>query len=563
VAHRVGASLVGSLALFEWVEVGLEIPAVLYQARDLADLRNLVADARALDTIGTGDLRLSPKVRLLRAEEALVDLAVMPTVTFPTAFPFRNYLGDGSVTFEPELMVSRNFEDEGFRVAANLGYRLRPETRFLNIVAGQEVSYRLGVAYSLLPALASPVDFNLSMSGATYLFAPFQTAAQTPLEALFAVNLDLWGPAQAFAGVGRGIIAGFGTPEWRAFVGVRYTEYNDDKDGDGRRDYRDVCPTEPEDLDGYEDADGCPEPDNDKDTILDVDDTCPFEPEDLDGFDDRDGCPEPDNDKDTVVDLDDRCPLHPGTPESKGCPPNDRDLDGIIDREDRCPTVFGVPSAQGCPDRDGDSVRDDRDRCPTVPGLPALDGCNDKDKDGILDHVDKCPTEPETMNGVDDQDGCPDDATKPLVKEVPPEAPRVKIVGNRVAILDKVYFDTGKATLQKRSFPLLNEVAAVLEANPQVTKVRVDGHTDAQGSDSANLKLSDARAASVRAYLVGRGIRAARLDSKGFGEAVPVATNNTKDGREANRRVEFLILEIDGQPVEQEQGATPTIERPE
>jgi OOP family OmpA-OmpF porin len=92
-----------------------------------------------------------------------------------------------------------------------------------------------------------------------------------------------------------------------------------DKDGDGILDNVDKCPSEPEDKDGFEDEDGCPDPDNDKDGILDVADKCPNEPEDKDGFEDEDGCPDPDNDKDGILDKDDKCPNEPGVPPD-GCP---------------------------------------------------------------------------------------------------------------------------------------------------------------------------------------------------------------------------------------------------
>jgi outer membrane protein OmpA-like peptidoglycan-associated protein len=101
-----------------------------------------------------------------------------------------------------------------------------------------------------------------------------------------------------------------------------------DRDGDGIPDDKDKCPDDPEDKDGFEDEDGCPDPDNDKDGILDVDDLCPNEPEDKDGFEDEDGCPDPDNDKDRILDKDDKCPNEPetynGFEDEDGCPDKGR-----------------------------------------------------------------------------------------------------------------------------------------------------------------------------------------------------------------------------------------------
>jgi len=92
-----------------------------------------------------------------------------------------------------------------------------------------------------------------------------------------------------------------------------------DTDGDGICDDEDACPTEPEDKDGFQDADGCPDPDNDQDGIPDVSDKCPNDPEDKDGFQDADGCPDPDNDGDGILDVNDKCPNEPGPPPD-GCP---------------------------------------------------------------------------------------------------------------------------------------------------------------------------------------------------------------------------------------------------
>ena len=93
-----------------------------------------------------------------------------------------------------------------------------------------------------------------------------------------------------------------------------------DTDGDGIPDVSDLCPTVPEDKDGFQDEDGCPDLDNDQDGIPDTLDKCPNEPEDKDGFEDEDGCPDLDNDKDGIPDTSDLCPNEPGPPEERGCP---------------------------------------------------------------------------------------------------------------------------------------------------------------------------------------------------------------------------------------------------
>ncbi|MFO0751099.1 MAG: OmpA family protein, partial [Myxococcota bacterium] len=184
------------------------------------------------------------------------------------------------------------------------------------------------------------------------------------------------------------------------------------------------------------------------------------------------------------------------------------------------------------------------------------DGCPDpdNDNDGILDVADgapdetgfgKCRNDPETVNKYQDEDGCPD------------IAPVAQLTETGIAILDKVYFDFNKATIQPRSFPLLDEVAKILDENKQVNLIRVEGHTDIIGTYSYNLGLSDRRAKSVVKYLIGKGIDKKRLIGKGYASDFPIAAcglckgngDGMQEGRDQNRRVEFNILEIDGQPV--------------
>jgi outer membrane protein OmpA-like peptidoglycan-associated protein len=125
-----------------------------------------------------------------------------------------------------------------------------------------------------------------------------------------------------------------------------------DRDGDGIKDNVDKCPDQPEDKDGFQDADGCPDPDNDNDGIPDKTDKCPNDPEDKDGFQDADGCPDPDNDNDGIPDKTDQCPNDPedkdGFEDADGCPDPDNDKDGFLDKDDKCPNDPGV-APDGCP----------------------------------------------------------------------------------------------------------------------------------------------------------------------------------------------------------------------
>ncbi len=229
-----------------------------------------------------------------------------------------------------------------------------------------------------------------------------------------------------------------------------------------------------------------------------------------------------DRDGDGVLDDDDRCPDTPGLASLKGCP--DRDGDGIADIDDKCPDVPGLARYQGCPipDRDKDGINDEVDKCPDVPGVARYQGCPipDTDGDGVNDEEDKCINE----KGPASNFGCP------VISEE---------VVNRINLAAKnVFFATGSFKLLPKSFKQLDIVVKILNDNPSY-KLAIDGHTDDVGKDDYNMTLSDNRAASVKAYLVSKGIPDGRLTSTGYGETKPVTENKTAAGRAQNRRVEM------------------------
>ena len=540
IGHRVPGHLVLALSLLDWIELGVDLPVILLQTRNDAELPDVVATPGGLQVTALSDIRLAPKLRLLRAREHFLDVAIMPALTLPTAYPTGpegSYVGEQQLTLLPELAVSRAILEgalSGLRTSVNVGLRLRPSQRaVLGLRVGSEFTWRAGVGYRLKALTGLPIELQATASGATWLMAPFSSGfEESPLEVLGGASWDVLPAVQVFGAAGVGAISGFGTPDFRALIGVRLAPRTDDADGDGVPDREDRCKAEAEDHDGFNDSDGCPEPDNDNDGLADKSDPCPNAAEDVDGSEDSDGCPDPDNDFDGVEDALDKCVAIAGPKENDGCPDGDGDGDGIVDKSDRCPDLAGVAALQGCPDADGDGITDTSDQCPNAAGLLQFAGCSDEDGDGIVGAKDRCPEQAEIINNIDDEDGCPDEGVS-----------LVKLTADKIEIDDKVYFDSNNATLQERSHALLDQIAAVLRAHPEVRKLRVEGHTDNVGDDQKNLELSQQRADAVKAYLIAKGIDASRLEAAGFGENRPMTVNITKKGREQNRRVEFVITD--------------------
>jgi len=241
--------------------------------------------------------------------------------------------------------------------------------------------------------------------------------------------------------------------------------------------------------------------------------------------------PPPDADKDGVVDTVDMCPNDFGVA-PEGCPP-DTDGDGVKDKDDFCPREAG-PAPKGCPivdlDPDKDGVNLPCDACPEEAGVKP-DGCpvRDTDKDGIFDDKDKCPNEPETKNGFEDLDGCPDKLPDALKKFS--------------GVVKGIYFKKGKAEVQPNSKPVLMSAVKVLQDYPSIS-FEISGHTSSEGDPTVNQSLSQERAEAVKDWIVQNGgIDAKRLKTRGAGSDEPIADNKTNAGREKNRRIEFKVLQ--------------------
>ncbi|AKU90232.1 OmpA family protein [Vulgatibacter incomptus] len=419
IERRLDLHLLGSWAVADWAELGIDLPVTAWQSNgfDLLEEKTGFPDQRPGGS-GAGDVRLLGKIRLLSEERAPVGVAVVAEARLPTG-DRKSFLGENGFFLSPRAVIERSFGDS-FRLGFEGGYRYRQDAgQYMNLYVGDELTFALAGSYRL-PDAWSDLTAYAELLTATPSRAPFTSASadalKTPIEALLGMKAELGNGFHALAGGGTGIAgeSGFGRESFRLFASIGYRSI--------------AAPR----IDREIDSDG----------------------------------------------------------------------DGIPDHLDRCPNEPGPAELDGCPDTDGDGIPDIEDKCPTVPGLAIHDGC-------------------------------------------PAEYPLATFENGKIELKAEINFDTGRADIKKDSFEVLDVVASLLRDHPEIKKVRIDGHTDSQGSAQLNHGLSRRRAASVVDYLVGKGITRERVSSAGYGPDRPIASNSTPLGRAKNRRVEFTIVDSD------------------
>jgi outer membrane protein OmpA-like peptidoglycan-associated protein len=515
------------------VVVGLDLPVILMTG----NAEENAAGNPVVDGWGTGQLNaqnlefigIHGKLRILRVERGF-GIAVGLQMGVPVTDAPRQAGAEPGFFVWPQLMLEKRLGSRGqLKIDLNAGYRAHGSSsttiglRNGDYVDGNLFTYGGGAAYRLFPS----VDLVAETYGTYLVSSAASTGVKASNEVVGGLKLFVERNSYFMLGAGPRYTPGFEAADVRAFLGFVYEPSIGDRDGDGIKDDVDKCPDEPEDFDGFQDADGCPDPDNDNDGIPDVNDRCINEPEDRDGDQDADGCPEGNNgdrDGDGILDVNDKCPDEPedrdGFQDKDGCPDPDNDKDGIPDKQDACPNdpedFDGFQDKDGCPDPDND-------------------------KDGIPDVVDKCPNEPETFNGYQDEDGCPDKG-------------RVIIQENNIIILEKIKFKTDSAEILPESDKILDEVATTINHHPEFVLMEVAGHADERGDDFYNLRLTQNRVNSVMAALIERGVDKSRLRSKGYGEYCPEDLGHNDAAWEKNRRVEFKIVKTKDGPTGVELG---------
>ena len=453
----IGTRVVGGYNVAGRVRVDLAMPLYPYAG----------APEAAWSGFSFGDLELGALIPLLPLDGQGTGVAVHTGLRLPTGGEYTGQDGLGL-----DLAAAAAGKSGALGWAANLGFEFAKTYEMSeDLKLGTGLDSGLGLTYDINQTLLVGGELTSMITLAGGL-GPFN---KNPAEGHLYVKYGGDEGLVFTSGAGTGLVAGVGAPDVRLFALISYHSLGEppvyDQDADGILDEKDKCPLEAEDMDSYQDDDGCPDLDNDQDGIPDLRDQCARQAEDMDGFKDLDGCP-------------------------------DRDSDGIMDSLDNCIDHAGPATTRGCPDADNDRIPDNRDACPDQPADPRADPAR--------------------------SDGCPK---------------RVVVTRNKIEILEKIHFETGKSKIRRDSNSLLDEIAEVLADNPDIKQVEVSGHTDNQGAEDLNMRLSQARAEAVMMYLVKKGeIDPERLLAKGYGPTRPVSENETDEGRAANRRVEFLIL---------------------
>ena len=408
---------------------------------------------------------------------------------------------------------------------ANLGTRAQPEVALENVVINDQLFYGLGVGYDASPSLT--LSTELVGHGA---YGSMGNDAANPLEILPGASFRPGGKDLVLrTAVGLPLNDGIGAPRTRVLLALAIEPRAEgDADGDGIMDESDQCPNKAEDADGYLDTDGCPEP-----TELTVrfvngaGEVAEGVSSTIDGQSGEGG----------VRTLS----LEEGQVELAANAQGYESLSTMIAVPSGAPATVDVPLV-GLPGLLVVRVVDADDN--PVAAKLVIKGTT-YDVDG--------PFELKRDPGVVRVDVVADGY---LARRMPAELKAgettritiglekalAEVKAERIDIKDSVFFETSKAVIKSESFAMLDQVATILKDHPEITRMRVEGHTDNRGNDAYNLDLSKRRAASVVDYLVSKGVDRVRLESEGYGETKPLDTANTSAAWAKNRRVDFFIV---------------------
>ncbi len=507
---------------YDRFRVGVDLPIYLYADGDGSPSQS-----------GTGDVAVDTKVVLLDEEDA-PRVALRGRLGLPTS-NLRDVLPLGSPVPTWELAGIIDGELGAFFLTANLGVRGGPAVSLEDVPVDDFFVFRTAGAYrfdddtSLALEIAGDIPFTKGAGRAT------------PIEAMLDGRTRVAPDLELLAGLGWGLTSGVAAPDYRVLLGFVWSpEPVRDHDDDGIPDEQDACPDRPEDRDQEEDEDGCPE------------------------------------DRGSVV-IEVRDPSG-ATVEGAVLVVDGEESAGPLTLERASGSVTVQARADGYLDGTLDVTIEDADagRVVVLQLEPVPVGTIQVE---VVD-ADGAPLEGATVHlGEEQVRGAtvaievPAATKLPLrvtaegfrpsqkqYVEVEPgaeqtvrvvlEKARAELKGDRIDLRESVYFDLGKSSIQERSYPLLEQVVAILKEHPELKRLRIEGHTDSRGSAASNKRLSQARAEAVKAFLVERGIAEERLEAVGYGEERPLDPAKTEEAYAKNRRVDFFVVERDDHPQE-------------
>jgi len=492
----------------------------------------LKVDGEQIESVsGIGDMAFDVKASITDREttDVPVGVAALVRLTVPTSTVDAS-VGTEGVGVELEGIVDKRVGP--VLLAGNLGHRILPKATVGTLEWGSYGYGRLGAGWFIVEDAGVSVD----LAGHLVYGIPFSEPAGHPAEGI----LGGFGRLNEFlvlrGGVGTGLSGGVGAPDIRFIGSVGFEpEEVRDRDDDGIRDKLDACPLQPEDADGFADDDGCPDP-TQKVMLRVRNHLGELVMGGAMALQTEDGVKE----GGTELSLQ----MHAGTYQVTGYAERyaestttftvveGRETVVDVDLEPLFGEVRAVVQDAGGRYLSGVLEVDGEDAARVAGGVGRSDAM--AGNRAVVVRVDGFQTATRSVEVMAGQRSTVEFVLEPA---------KAKITAEKIEILEKVFFDVGKATIKAESYALLDEVAAILVGHPDVTKVRVEGHTDARGSAAANRRLSTARAQSVSDYLVKKGVAAERLEAVGYGPDRPLDPSRTRAAYDLNRRVEFVIVE--------------------
>ena len=489
---------------------------------------------------GLGDIGLEARYTLLDRRGGGLGVAPIVRINLPTT-TIDAPVGSGGFGYEVGMILDKELGDNTV-LAVNVGTKGVPEVQLENVQWGDQLFLRGGIGHALSE------DAGLHIDVASHLrYGEFSNPAARPTEGLLGGWARVGDSVVVRGAIGTGLNGGIGAPKYRVVLGLGWEPVVEgDRDRDGLLDGSDACVDVPEDLDGYQDDDGCP--DATPVTIRVVNKNG----DSVDGATWTVG--EATGASGDSVELEagpvgvtaSHVDYRPASKEAKvkaGGPQT------ITIRMDLIPGTLMVMAV----DSDGNAVEDAiwRAHGTDITRVPAGESYE-------LDHGDYVIVVTAAGYRPIKQKVTIEKETEARV-ELSLEPSKAKITEQRVELEEKVFFEVNEAIIKGESFGLLDDVAAILDAHPELTRIRIEGHTDSDGPDDANMDLSQRRAQAVVDYLTGKGIDPARLEASGYGETKPLVPNSNPANKAKNRRVELHVAERSSGPtLEQPKGGKTT-----